>query len=130
MPTAKILVVDDDPDVVEITRIVLQSAGYEVVTASSGAEGLAKVKTEQPDLMLLDVMMRTVTEGLDACLTLREDAVARYLPVVMLTSIAATDHSGAVSTEDAACADVWLSKPVNPKYLLETVRRLLEGEQS
>ncbi|MCX6028978.1 MAG: response regulator [Chloroflexi bacterium] len=128
MPTAKILVVDDDPDVVEVTRIVLQSAGYEVVTAGNGAEGLAMVKAEQPDLMLLDVMMRTVTDGLDACLALREDAVARYLPVVMLTSIAATDHSGAVSTEQAACADAWLSKPVNPQHLLETVGRLLEGE--
>jgi CheY-like chemotaxis protein len=128
MPTAKILVVDDDPDVVEVTRIVLQSAGYEVVTASNGAEALAKVRAEQPDLMLLDVMMRTVTDGLDACLALREDAVARYLPVVMLTSIAATDHSGEVSTEHAACADAWLSKPVNPQHLLETVGRLLEGE--
>jgi len=128
MPAAKILVVDDDPDFVEVTRIVLERAGYRVISASNGDEALAQVKAEKPDLMLLDVMMRTVTDGLDACLELREDSVSRYLPVVMVTSIASTDHSGDVSTEHAACADGWLSKPVNPQYLLETVGRLLDGE--
>jgi CheY-like chemotaxis protein len=127
MPAAKILVVDDDPDFVEVTRIVLEKAGYRVVSASNGAEALAQVKAEKPDLMLLDVMMRTVTDGLDACLELREDAVARYLPVVMVTSIASTDGSGEVSTEHAACADGWLSKPVNPQVLLDIVRRLIDG---
>ena len=128
MPAAKILVVDDDPDFVEVTRVVLESAGYRVISASNGDEALAQVTAEKPDLMLLDVMMRTVTDGLDACLNLREDSISRYLPVVMVTSIASTDHSGAVMTEHAACADVWLSKPVNPKHLLETVGRLLDGE--
>ena len=126
MPAAKILVVDDDPDFVEVTRIVLESAGYRVITAANGDEALAQVRAEKPDLMLLDVMMRTVTDGLDACLNLREDSISRYLPVVMVTSIASTDHSGDVSTEHAACADVWLSKPVNPRNLLETVGRLLD----
>jgi CheY-like chemotaxis protein len=128
MPAAKILVVDDDPDFVEVTRIVLEKAGYRVVSASNGDEALAQVNAEKPDLMLLDVMMRTVTDGLDACLELRDDSVARYLPVVMVTSIASTDHSGDVSTEHAACADAWLSKPVNPRNLLETVSRLLDEE--
>jgi CheY-like chemotaxis protein len=127
MPPAKILVVDDDPDFVEVTRIVLEKAGYRVVSASNGDEALAQVRTEKPDLMLLDVMMRTVTDGLDACLELRDDSISRYLPVVMVTSIASTDHSGDVSTEHAACADVWLSKPVNPQVLLYTVGRLLDG---
>jgi CheY-like chemotaxis protein len=127
MPAAKILVVDDDPDFVEVARIVLENAGYRVVSASNGDEALAQVRSEKPDLMLLDVMMRTVTDGLDACLELRDDSVARFLPVVMVTSIASTDHSGDVSTEHAACADVWLSKPVNPQVLLDTVSRLLNG---
>jgi CheY-like chemotaxis protein len=128
MPAAKILVVDDDPDFVEVTRMVLESAGYRVISASNGHEALAQVKAEKPDLMLLDIMMRTVTDGLDACLNLREDSVSRYLPVVMVTSIASTDHSGDVSTEHAACADVWLSKPVNPQLLLETVERMLNEQ--
>jgi CheY-like chemotaxis protein len=128
MPAAKILVVDDDPDFVEVMRIVLEKAGYRVISASNGDDALAQVKAEKPDLMLLDVMMRTVTDGLDACLNLREDSISRYLPVVMVTSIASTDHSGDVSTEHAACADAWLSKPVNPQYLLDTVSRLLDGE--
>ncbi len=129
MQAAKILVVDDDPDFVEVTRIVLEKADYRVISASSGDEALDQVRTEKPDLMLLDVMMRTVTDGLDACMELRDDAIARHLPVVMVTSIASTDHSGDVSTEHAACADVWLSKPVNPQVLLDTVGRLLDGSR-
>jgi CheY-like chemotaxis protein len=127
MPAAKILVADDDPDFVEVTRIVLEKAGYGVVSAANGDQALDQVRTEKPDLMLLDVMMRTVTDGLEACLRLRDDAVARYLPVVMVTSIASTDHSGDVSTEHAACADAWLSKPVHPQVLLDAVGRLLDG---
>lgn len=128
MPAAKILVVDDDPDFVAITRLVLTKAGYQVIAASNGAEALDRVRAEQPDLMVLDVMMRTVTDGLDACLRLRDDPLAKYLPVVMMTSIAESSYSGEVTTVDAACADAWLSKPVSPDRLLETVRRLLEGD--
>lgn len=126
MPDARILVVDDDPDFVEIMRITLEAAGYEVISASNGTEGLARVKAEQPDLVLLDVMMQTVTDGLDLSSRLRQDSLLRYLPIVMVTSIADTAYSGEVTTEDAGHADAWLSKPVNSKRLLSTVQRLLE----
>ncbi len=127
MPAAKILVVDDDPDFIEITRMVLEKAGYQVVSANNGAVALDRVKAEKPDLLLLDVMMRTVTDGLDACQRLRTDPFSKYLPVVMVTSIAETPYSGEVTTDDAACADAWLAKPVHPQRLLQTVRSLLEG---
>ncbi len=129
MPEAKILVVDDDPDFVEIQRMTLEAAGYEVISASSGREALRLLRDEHPDLMLLDVMMSTVTDGLDVSSQLRQDPLTRYLPIVMVTSIADTPYSGEVTTEDATHADAWLSKPVKPKRLLDTVSRLLAQER-
>ena len=66
---AKILVVDDDPDTVEVIRMTLESAGYEVVSASNSRQGLERVVSEKPDLIILDVMMDTTTEGLQFSLT-------------------------------------------------------------
>lgn len=125
MPEAKILVVDDDPDFVEIQRMTLEAAGYEVISASNGREALRLLREEHPDLMLLDVMMSTVTDGLDVSSQLRQDPLTSYVPIVMVTSIADTPYSGEVTTEDATYADAWLSKPVRSQRLLETVRRLL-----
>lgn len=128
MPTAKILVVDDDPDFVEIMRNVLQSAGYAVVSAGNSAEALVQIKAERPDLMLLDIMMTTVTEGLSLSEQLRDDPALRYLPIILISSIAETPYAGVVQMEDAYHMEAWISKPVEPKYLLETVQRVLEGE--
>lgn len=125
MSEAKILVIDDDPDFVEIQRTVLEGAGYQVISASNGSEGLRLLRTEHPDLLLLDVMMSTVTDGMDVSSQLRQDPLTSYLPIIMVTSIADTPYSGEVTTEDATYADTWLSKPVRPQRLLATVRRLL-----
>jgi CheY-like chemotaxis protein len=127
MSIAKILVVDDDPDFVEIMRTVLVSADYEVVSASSSAEALKQIKAERPDLMLLDIMMTTVTDGLSLSEQLRQDPALRYLPIVMVTSIAETPHAGVVSMDEAIHMEAWISKPVDPRHLLETVRKVLEG---
>ena len=70
---AKVLIIDDDPDMVLATRLCLVSAGHEVVEAGNGTEGLAKVKSETPDLIILDVMMDTTTEGFHIALTLRSN---------------------------------------------------------
>ncbi len=128
MSLAKILVVDDDPDFVEIMRTVLESADYQVVSASNGAEALKQIRIEQPDLMLLDVMMTTVTDGLALSDQLREDPILRHLPIIMVTSIAETPHAGLVSTDEAFHMEAWISKPVEPKQLLATVGKVLEAE--
>lgn len=128
MSKAKILVVDDDPDFVEIMRTVLESADYQVVSASNGAEALKQIKATRPDLMLLDIMMTTVTDGLNLSEELRRDPALRYLPIIMVTSIADTPHSGLVSTDEAIHMEAWISKPVDPKHLLKTVHKVLEGE--
>ena len=125
MQTAKILVVDDDPDFVEIMRTILESAGYDVVTASNGQQGLARVKSELPDLMLLDIMMSSVLDGLDLSEQLAQDPEAKYMPVIMVSSIADTPHSGLLPTEQMVHMDAWLSKPVDPKTLLGKVAELL-----
>jgi CheY-like chemotaxis protein len=126
MPSAKILVVDDDPDFVEIMRTVLESADYQVVSASNSAEALKQIRSERPDLMLLDIMMTTVTDGLNLSEQLSQDPSLRYLPIIMITSIAETPHAGMVSMDEAIHMEAWISKPVDPKHLLQTVHRVLE----
>ena len=126
MPIAKILVVDDDPDFVEIMRTVLEKADYEIVSASSGAEALTQIKAEKPDLMLLDVMMATVTDGLDLSEQLRNDPVLTHLPIIVVSSVADTPHAGLVSMDEAIHMEAWISKPIAPQRLLELVRKALE----
>lgn len=125
MPIAKILVVDDDPDFVEIMRTVLEKADYQVVTASNSAQALKQIKAERPDLMLLDVMMTTVTDGLDLSAQLREDPVLRHMPIIVVSSMADTPHASLVSMDEAIHMEAWISKPVAPKRLLQLVRKAL-----
>jgi CheY-like chemotaxis protein len=126
MPDARILIADDDPDFVEIMRTILESEGYEVLAAANGEQALARVKAEQPDLLLLDIMMSSVLDGLDVSEKLAQDEDARYMPVIIVSSIADTPHAGFFPTEDMIHADAWLSKPVDPKALLVKVNELLE----
>lgn len=125
MPKAKILVVDDDPDFVEVTRTVLEKANYTVVSASNGDEALKQIKATKPDLVLLDIMMATVTEGISVTEQLKQDPLLRHLPIVIVSSIADTPHAGLVSMDEAIHTEAWLSKPVTPKQLLDTVHRIL-----
>ncbi len=125
MQTPKILVADDDPDFVEIMRTVLESKGYCVVTAAGGQQALAVVKAEHPDLLLLDIMMSSVLDGLDVSEQLAHDPDARYMPVIMVSSIADTPHAGLFPTDEQLHMDAWLAKPVDPKALLSKVAELL-----
>lgn len=125
MLSAKILVVDDDPDFVEIMRTILEANGYEVLTAANGNQALAKVKAEHPDLMLLDIMMSTVLDGLNVSEQLAKDPDAKYMPVVMVSSIAETPYAHVFPMEEQPHMDAWLSKPVDPKVLLKKVAELL-----
>ncbi len=121
---AKVLVVDDDPDFVEIARTVLESKGHVVTTAASGDQALARVRADRPDIILLDIMMATVLDGLNVSQVIREDPNLKHIPIVMVTSIANTPHAGLFPTDDYLSVDGWISKPVKPAELLETVQRL------
>jgi len=137
---SRILVVDNDRDIVESLRIVLESAGYSVVSAVSGEEGWTKVRAENPDLVILDVMMETINKGYEICDRIKKDGSTRHIPVILLTAIkelSDLDYDmngrGAVDMEDAAqdpgkepaAADVIYEKPVRPEELLRRVRLLL-----
>jgi CheY-like chemotaxis protein len=77
----KILIVDDDPDFVEATRLVLESAGYQVASAADGDEGLLKAREEKPDLVILDVIMKTVLDGLHMSQEMANDPEQHSVPM-------------------------------------------------
>jgi len=118
---AKILVVDDDPDFSEITRTILLANGYEVSTATNGDEALKLMRQDVPDLVLLDVMMSSVLDGVNVSHAMNEDPVLKRVPIVMLSSIASSPEAGMFPTDEYLPIDAWLSKPVQPKELLAKV---------
>jgi len=122
---AKILVVDDDPDFVEFTRIVLDREGHTVVSAAGGGEALDKIVEDSPDLIVLDVIMDTVLDGLSVSQELKEHAEYKQIPIVMITSIANTDYAELFPTDEYVHLDTFLTKPVAPERLVEEVNRLL-----
>ncbi len=126
MAEAKILLVDDDPDFVEATRTVLESVPYEVVVAYDGDEGLEKVKEEQPDLILLDIIMPT-QDGFHVCEKLKSDPDLWHIPVIMLTSLSQQISQTSYSLQDGMMleADDFIDKPVRPQELLARIARLL-----
>jgi CheY-like chemotaxis protein len=123
---SKILVVDDDPDFVEITRIVLEKEGHEVITARSGDEGLKRIREDQPDLVILDVIMDTVLDGLSTSQRIHENPMMRDVPIIMVTSIASTDYASLFPTDEYVHVGSFMSKPITPKGLLRQVDRLLK----
>ena len=122
---AKILVVDDTPMNVKMLADVLTFKGYQVVTAAGGVEGLAQVTAENPDLVLLDVMMPDL-DGYAVCRAIRANSQTAILPVVMVTALDPAQER--VKGLDAG-ADDFLSKPINQPELLARVRSLLRIKQ-
>jgi len=122
---SKILVVDDDPDFVEVMRTVLSVDGHHVVSASSSADGMRQVVREQPDLVILDVIMSTVLDGLTMSQRMGDDPDLRHVPIIMVTSIANTDYAALFPMSDYIHIDAFLSKPVNPRELRDKVNQLL-----
>ncbi|HET7730870.1 MAG TPA: response regulator [Usitatibacter sp.] len=118
---ARILVVDDAPANVKLLDQVLRVSGYDVVTAASGREGLAKLAASKPDLVLLDVVMPEMS-GYEVCRAIRADPATVLLPVVMVTAL--DPETERVKGIEAG-ADDFLSKPINQPELLARVKSLL-----
>lgn len=118
-----ILIVDDDPELVEAISTLLEAKGYQVDTAPNGREGFAKAHENPPDLMFLDVMMATKTEGFDIARLLKSDEATKDIPVVMLTGIRKDMNLPFRFEPDADWLPVKtvLEKPVKPEVLLKTV---------
>jgi DNA-binding response OmpR family regulator len=118
---SKILVVDDTEPNLRLLRALLTGAGYEVVTAPCGTDGIAAATRENPDLILLDIMMPDLT-GFDVCQRLRASAETRRTPIVFLTALhEMEDHMRAVEVG----GDDVLTKPINKLELLLRVKSLL-----
>lgn len=118
----RILVVDDEPDIVNLAKTILEAEGYEVATASDGEEALHKASTLRPDLILLDLVMPKVT-GLEVCRMLKEQEATRFVPIVMFT-VLDRDVNRRMSRE--AGADGHLTKPFTPEGMAAEVERHLE----
>lgn len=123
---AKILVVDDDPDFVRLTRRILQSKGYEVVTAASGQQALAVMRKEKPDLVLLDIMMSYILDGLDVSREMAQDPQLRDVPVIMITSLTGARAQGVMPAgSEYIPVDEWIHKPIDPDALLARIEEML-----
>ncbi len=117
----RILVVDDEADVLELVEFNLRQAGYELTSAADGAEALKKAKAQLPALIILDVMLPEV-DGLEVCKLLRRDATTARIPIIMLTA-KASELDRVLGLELGA--DDYLTKPFSPRELLLRIKNLL-----
>ena len=134
MDKPKILIIDDDPDLVESMQITLEANDYQVESAYNGAEGLRLVKEFNPDLIILDVMMDSITEGLQVSYQLRSaDAQSEYkvyssIPILMVTGVSQKMHMkfSPEKDEDYLPVDELVEKPIQLDALLEKVGKLIK----
>ena len=116
-----VLVVDDEPDLVELLQYALETEGFTVLTATDGVAGLSLAEAERPDLIVVDIMMPRM-DGIALTEQIRERAALRLTPILMLT--ARTDERDEIAGLEAG-ADDYLPKPVSPKRLVSRVKALL-----
>ncbi|MFL7810426.1 MAG: response regulator [Anaerolineae bacterium] len=121
----KVLIVDDDPDFVEITSMVLKQHGYEVSFVTSGDEALQEMRVARPDVLLLDVMMSTVLDGVNVSYKMSEDPELKSIPIVMISSIPDSPNADKFPTDQYVPISAWITKPINPDKLVDTVQRLV-----
>ncbi len=122
----KILIVDDDPDLVMSNRLVLESAGYEVTEATSGAEALAEMRQELPDLVLMDVMMANPLDGYTTTNKIGADPELRDVPIIMVSSITSSQYASSFPTDQYLNVAEFVSKPIEPEALLQKIERHLK----
>ena len=125
---AKILIVDDDPVLVEATKAVLENKNYQVSAAYDGDEGLQKAQDEKPDLIILDIIMPT-KDGFMVCEQLKGDPGLSKIPVLIMTSFVekGKETNIPVSAGLGLEAEDYIDKPVSPDELLKRVERMLKN---
>ena len=117
----KVLLVDDSSTVILMEKMILSKGPYEIVTARDGVEGVAKAKSEQPDVILLDVMMPNL-DGLSACAAIRNDEATAHIPIVMVTT-RGEEHNIETAFRNG-CND-YVTKPINGLELLTKLQNIL-----
>ncbi len=129
---AEILLVDDDPDLRDSLQILLEKKGYAVRTAASGGEALEALKAKWPDLMILDIMMATDTEGFDLAYELKNRPGSRDLPIILLTSFLEKVRKEGPDRFQHILGEAWpaqwiFEKPVDTKKLVAKIEGILAG---
>ncbi|MBN2493744.1 MAG: response regulator [Deltaproteobacteria bacterium] len=124
---AKILVVDDDPSFQANMRAILESGGYEVATAGSRQEGLEVARQQRPDLILVDIMMDSITDGLHFCFEARRDPAIKHTAILAMSAISQRAGRSIASLDDARlqAADGFIEKPIRPDDLLARVAEII-----
>ena len=123
---SKVLLIDDDPDFIAAVKTTLESNGYSTVIAYTGEDGLLAVRKDNPDIILLDVMLPEM-DGYAVCKELKEDKKTHLIPIIMLTSVgqklAEPDYAKAIAVTHKA--DDFIEKPIEEKELLKRIRKLI-----
>ena len=128
MAKAKVLIVDDDPDITEAMKLVLENDGYTVEGAADSDAAMARMRAAKPDLIILDVIMNTPREGFMFSRELKKNLEYKEIPILMLTSVkekTGIDFKSAAGDEQWLPVDDFLDKPVKPDVLLEKVEALV-----
>ncbi len=122
----RVLVVDDEPDFVAVVKTYLEKAGFQVDVAYDGVQGLDKVRTQRPDVIVLDMMMPE-KDGYTVCRELKQDSAYKDIPIVLLTAVGSKVSSTTYSHFDGMSmeADDYLPKPASAEEITESVKRLL-----
>jgi CheY-like chemotaxis protein len=126
----RVLIVDDDPEFVETTKIILESGGYQTRTAPNGVEAMKRLEEEKPDIILLDVMMKTVGDGVWVGQRIKGDQRFSDIPILMITAVNKESadrsfHLDPGADGDYLPVDGFLEKPVEPEVLLREVAKLV-----
>jgi DNA-binding response OmpR family regulator len=128
----KILIIDDDPDILDATTMILESQGYQIVTARDGIEGLAVLKAENPDLMILDLMMPKM-DGFSVCKELQDQRWSKHkgTPILILTSVREEASRRRYELETGLELDVddYIEKPMSPDLLISRVNNLIKKKK-
>lgn len=129
---AKILIVDDDPDIVDALYVLLEGEGYDVVSASDGEEGLARIKEEDPDLIILDLLMPKL-DGYGVCKTLQDPRWSKWkdIPILVLTSVREEASQRRYELETGMRMDVddYVEKPIDPDVVMKRVNKILARKE-
>lgn len=124
---AKVLIVDDDPDVVEACRLFLEKEKHQVSAAHNRADGMKAVREQKPDLLILDVIMEEADDGIAMAQELRRQKFTA--PILMLTSLGKVTGMSYGADKDLVPVDAFIEKPVDPATLLRKVDELLQGRK-
>jgi DNA-binding response OmpR family regulator len=128
---AKILIVDDDVNYVKSIRVILESKEYEVDAAHDSESAMEKIKKIKPNLILLDIMMDRLDDGLNLCYKLKHDSELKKIPILTISAVTEKTGFKLSPTTDGERfeADDFIEKPVKPFDLLERIEKLLKKEQ-